>query len=348
MNKVIYWFKKYFIPHHHNDHKPHFLRIEATVVILIIVLIFEIFFIGLTQITGFTHSRFFASILPSVLIDSSNKNRINNNERPLVVSPILEVAAQMKADDMAKRSYFSHTDTDGNPPWAWFKKANYSFTYAGENLAINFSDSQDVVKAWMNSIKHKENILNSHFTEIGIGAAQGYYNGEKTIFIVQFFGTPAQSKAQAAQPTINNITSTPIVKPVVIKVVQVNPKESTTSIAIKDSSTTSVAGINTESFVSIDGNGDQIQTLDKDKIDKISIPKQSSWLNRFLVNPHAITTYFYVILFAIIFLALMLKIFIKIKIQRPPLIINGVFMLIVIASVLLINQYIAINSGAVF
>jgi len=55
---------------------------------------------------------------------------------------------------------------------------------AGENLAINFIDSRDAIDAWMNSPDHKANILNNNFSEIGVGTAQGLYQGQKTVFIV--------------------------------------------------------------------------------------------------------------------------------------------------------------------
>ena len=52
-----------------------------------------------------------------------------------------------------------------------------ALTIAGENLAVNFSDSQDVTNAWMNSPEHRANILNGDFTQIGIATAQGTYKG---------------------------------------------------------------------------------------------------------------------------------------------------------------------------
>jgi len=47
------------------------------------------------------------------------------------------------------------------------------FTYAGENLAVDFSDSQDVTTAWLNSPEHRANIMDTHFTQFGIAIATG-------------------------------------------------------------------------------------------------------------------------------------------------------------------------------
>jgi hypothetical protein len=132
-----------------------------------------------------------AAIIASVLVDLTNGDRSDSNLADLKVNPLLVRAAQAKADDMAANGYFAHTSPDGKDPWYWFKQANYNFSYAGENLAIDFSDSSDVETAWMNSPKHRANILNGHFTEIGIATAVGYYQGHKTTFVVQEFGAPA-------------------------------------------------------------------------------------------------------------------------------------------------------------
>jgi hypothetical protein len=60
-----------------------------------------------------------------------------------------------------------------------------------------------VEQAWMNSPTHRANLLNQHFTEIGIATAVGTYEGHSTTFVVQEFGTPAH--VAAATPT--NITT---------------------------------------------------------------------------------------------------------------------------------------------
>ncbi len=74
------------------------------------------------------------------------KRGVTYGEALLAVNPVLERAAQAKADDMAAKSYFSHNSPDGVTPWFWLNQAGYVFTYAGENLAANFSDSIDVEK----------------------------------------------------------------------------------------------------------------------------------------------------------------------------------------------------------
>ena len=139
-----------------------------------------------------------AAVITSALVDLTNKDRNKESLESLTVNPKLVSAAQAKADDMAQKGYFAHNSPEGLTSWHWFRQADYAFAHAGENLAVNFSDSIDVERAWMNSPTHRANILNGNFTEIGIATAVGEYKGKRTVFVVQMFGTPARSAAVAA------------------------------------------------------------------------------------------------------------------------------------------------------
>lgn len=139
-----------------------------------------------------------ATILPAVVVDLTNDERLAANARPLARNALLDEAARQKAEHMAAESYFAHYSPDGVSPWHWFREVDYQFAHAGENLAVHFTDSRAVVQAWMNSPSHRENIENSVFTEIGVGTARGRYNGHDTIFVVQMFGTPAAPTVAAA------------------------------------------------------------------------------------------------------------------------------------------------------
>ena len=59
----------------------------------------------------------------------------------------------------------------------------------GENLAVNFQNSEDVETAWMNSRGHWLNIMNPKFKEIGIATSTGIYKGRQAVFVVQMFGS---------------------------------------------------------------------------------------------------------------------------------------------------------------
>jgi uncharacterized protein YkwD len=134
-----------------------------------------------------------AAVVSSRLVSLTNDDRSDSGLGTLTVNPLLVAAAQAKANDMAAKGYFEHVSPDGRTSWSWFKDAGYSFSYAGENLAVDFTDSGNVNQAWLDSPTHRANIMNSHFTEIGIATAEGEYNGHKTTFVVQMFGTPAKT-----------------------------------------------------------------------------------------------------------------------------------------------------------
>jgi hypothetical protein len=128
----------------------------------------------------------------------ANSDREAEGLSTLTVSPVLEKAAALKASDMAEKGYFAHVTPEGYQPWYWFQKAGYKYTYAGENLAINFGDSDEVNEAWMKSPTHRANIMNGKYTEVGIATALGSYEGKSTVFVAQMFGTPSKSFASPA------------------------------------------------------------------------------------------------------------------------------------------------------
>lgn len=160
---------------------------------LFLVLVTQVvFFSGIINVVFKSSSKMLASVLPSILALETNLYRNTNNTTSLAINPLLSKAAELKAKDMAQRGYFSHVSPEGDKPWVWFEKVGYTYTYAGENLAVNFTDSKDVTSAWIKSQTHRDNMINQNFTETGIGVAEGIYENKPTTFVVQFFGTPNQ------------------------------------------------------------------------------------------------------------------------------------------------------------
>lgn len=193
----------------------HLLRTDAMIFLLGVVLFAEgAFLISSTVIPS---SMLYSLILPSVLAQDANRDRQTNSAPTLAVNPVLEQAAQLKANDMAQKSYFSHTSPAGVTPWYWLDRVGYRYQSAGENLAVDFLDASDVHTAWMNSPGHRANILNGVFTEIGIATARGMYHGNETTFVVEFFGkplVPAVAKVNVATPPL---PVTPVRKTIIPK-----------------------------------------------------------------------------------------------------------------------------------
>jgi uncharacterized protein YkwD len=84
---------------------------------------------------------------------------------------------------MINRGYFSHYNPEGQSPFDRMKKAGITYKTAGENLGINTSVSA-AEKAFMNSSGHRANILNSAYTEVGIGVV---HSPDGSIYVVQEF-----------------------------------------------------------------------------------------------------------------------------------------------------------------
>ncbi|MDR3581680.1 MAG: CAP domain-containing protein, partial [Candidatus Pacebacteria bacterium] len=248
--KISRWLRTYFIPHEGNDHKPHILRPRTVAFVCLIALVAEVAFM-LTVTYVVPRSRFFGIIEANALVDETNQARTADNLGELTISPLLTAAAQQKANDMVANDYFAHTSPQGLTPWDWFAKVGYQFSFAGENLAVNFSDSQDVTNAWMNSPEHRANILNGAYTEIGIATAQGTYEGKPAIYVVQEFGTPASapiafvngaSAAVAASVPAETAPVKPVTKPAAKPITKPKPAASLSSSSAENV-TTSVSAV---------------------------------------------------------------------------------------------------------
>lgn len=184
------WLKKHFIPHEGNEHRPHLLRDYGVRNVLALVIFLEIFTFLLPVVSRLNISGGIAAVLPAVLSILTNEEREAENLPTLVINPILNQAAEMKAQDMASKGYFAHTSPEGKNPWYWLEQAGYEYQYAGENLAVNFNDSKDVTEAWMQSPTHRANIVKNKYTEVGTGVAAGVYEGRKAVFAVQLYANP--------------------------------------------------------------------------------------------------------------------------------------------------------------
>ncbi len=189
---MINWFERHFIPNEENDFRPEFLvgknvkqLTGALVVIELVIFILPTLFFA-----QFVQGLHLSAVLPGVLATLTNEERAKQNLTTLVENPVLMQAAQLKAQDMAQKSYFAHTSPEGKTPWYWFKQAGYRYSIAGENLAVSFSDSKEVTQAWMNSPSHRANIVRFNFKEMGTGVAVGTYKGRESIFVAQVYASP--------------------------------------------------------------------------------------------------------------------------------------------------------------
>ncbi|HOK35422.1 MAG TPA: CAP domain-containing protein [Candidatus Pacearchaeota archaeon] len=203
LEKLQLW----FIPCKENNYRPHFLKSKFLVWCVLILFILKIVLVSF--LWYFPKTALFAEVNRVTLLDLANKERQNLNLNSLKEDPKLDEAAYLKAQDMLENDYFAHTSPSGISPWYWFEVVGYDYQYAGENLAIDFLDSEELHTAWINSPSHRANILSPNFKDIGIAVVKGDFKGRETTVVVQLFGAPREvaeipaTKNQEVQQTLN-------------------------------------------------------------------------------------------------------------------------------------------------
>jgi len=343
--KALTFLKHVFIPHEHNDYKPHFFR-EISVAL---ILAGSIFMLGFSFGSSFLiHQTVLgANVTANVLVDLTNESRLAYNELPLSRNTLLDQAAALKADDMAANSYFSHNSPTGVTPWHWFQKAGYTFLYAGENLAINFIDANEVRDAWLASPTHRANLLDVRFREIGMATVSGIYKDGPTIYVVQMFGTPAVEKVAA---TTSSSTEAVIVASSTkeLAVVAGDEKEVSNEPQIKGEATdnagsTTSVGVEPElqpvlntTQLAIVKNNNTVES--STATPTLVAEKYSRWYERALFGGSYYVDLLLKLLLGIVLIALIAMIVIEVRKQHWKHIAYGLALLLIITLCILINQ----------
>ena len=148
-----------------------------------------------------------SDITVEIVIKLVNEARRVAHVAALQKNDMLQKAAEEKAQDMIDNNYFAHISPQGKTPWDWINKNDYDYRYAGENLAINFTNAEEEQKAWMNSPTHKKNILNENYSETGVAVKRGMIEGQEAIVVVQMFGRQMHENVTAgiSETQMNNI-----------------------------------------------------------------------------------------------------------------------------------------------
>ncbi len=344
--------KKYFIPNPGNNHKPHFLRAKAvSLTALVVAVLFAISTAGTYFVS---HNSYLASVKAAFLVDLTNKDRAAEGLPKLSINQNLVAAAGMKANDMSSKSYFAHISPDGKNPWYWIKESGYKYVYAGENLAVNFTSSEDVEDAWMESPTHRKNILNTRFTEIGIATASGVYKGDNTVFVVQMFGSPLPGNVtEVRTPTPKPVEPTRPREVVTLSTTAedndnvLGEETSVASMEVSPSDTQSAATtVSSDTYVEFANpeiTSEDLRLLELQQASSANdeVPAYTSWWERMIVSPSEVVQDLYTAIFALVIFALILKIFIEIRQQHPKNIAYGVALLAVIVFFMHLNSEMA-------
>jgi uncharacterized protein YkwD len=202
-----------FTPHHTNNYRARILQPAGLIVLMALFVISQSsmkLFTYTTTLPGGYVLGYASNINASQTVELSNLERSRHGLPPLNVSSSLNQAAIAKANHMFQNNYWAHIAPDGTTPWVFIKSAGYAYTVAGENLARDFDSTDEMVRAWMSSPTHRDNILNEKYAEIGIGVVNGTLNGMETTLVVQMFGQPStKNLAQTSAVTAEAAQSPP-------------------------------------------------------------------------------------------------------------------------------------------
>ena len=120
----------------------------------------------------------------------TNQERSKQGLGPLTMCPTLDNAAQMHAEAMKDQGFFEHENPfTGEDPSSRGEQAGYG-PYVGENIAMGYQTPREVVRGWMESPGHRENIL-SDYLHLGVGilkGGSGKYAPGDWFYWVQNFG----------------------------------------------------------------------------------------------------------------------------------------------------------------
>lgn len=176
-----------FVPHNSNNHRAKLLHHSSLLKTIALLLVLQVVLVfskdHFSNVLGTT-----TDVSTQTLLYLTNKDRQEVGVGKLTINQQLSQAAYEKAKDMFAKNYWAHNSPDGTTPWVFIKKSGYSYVYAGENLARGFSTSDEVVKAWMASPSHRDNMLSGNYEDVGFAVLEGKLLGENTTLVVEEFG----------------------------------------------------------------------------------------------------------------------------------------------------------------
>jgi uncharacterized protein YkwD len=148
-----------------------------------------------------------------VIAGTNAQRAANGNLPPLAENATLDDIAMLRLDDMFANQYFAHVapPPDNESALTVASSVGYQYLALGENLALgNFAGNSGLITAWMNSPGHRANILNVHYTQIGVAVRKGVFQDQSTWIAVQIFGKPASdcsSPDATLKTSIDNLES---------------------------------------------------------------------------------------------------------------------------------------------
>lgn len=121
--------------------------------------------------TGFSVNQFEKEVF-----DLTNKERIKYGLAPFKTDLALSEVARFKSQDMSDSNYFEHDSPNYGSAEEMAAHFGLSYPFIGENIGEGYQSPAAVVKGWMESPGHRENILNERYGYLAVGyVAKGKY-----------------------------------------------------------------------------------------------------------------------------------------------------------------------------
>jgi uncharacterized protein YkwD len=109
----------------------------------------------------------------SSLIYMINHIRSSRGLQALIPSSMLNNIARSRSQDMLNRNYFSHYTPEGKNIGMILQENGIMYACCAENLGHasppSWGRPETIINMWMESSSHRENLLNPHFGQLGIG-----------------------------------------------------------------------------------------------------------------------------------------------------------------------------------
>ena len=105
----------------------------------------------------------------------------------LTWSPEMNTIARIHNEDMIANNYFSHTNSAGQSSGDRILAAVSTASYRGENISAGRPDGIMVSFSWIASSGHRNNMLQTNYRYLGVGAGYGSASTYKTYFTQDFY-----------------------------------------------------------------------------------------------------------------------------------------------------------------
>jgi uncharacterized protein YkwD len=139
-------------------------------------------------------------VLGGNILQEVNRVRAGRGLQPLRTARSLAISARRHSMQMGQRGFFAHESADGTPFWRrierFYVDRGFSSWEVGENIFWQSPTSAaavSVVRSWLASPGHRENVLSRSWRDVGVGAislprAPGVYGGAPVTIVTVDFG----------------------------------------------------------------------------------------------------------------------------------------------------------------